>query len=127
MTPPLGICVPVVLESVRDADTVVLRIPGSAFVWAVRLLNVWAPEKNRGTEEDRRIAHEGKRWLQEKLESADPAQLRLFVELPESQNMLASLSFDRVIGTLYVGDQPINETLVQLGFASSTKKGQLGT
>lgn len=124
--PPFGLVVPCVLESIRDADSVVVRIPGSAINWALRLCDVWAPELRSRNQLEREIAHKGKRWLQEKLEDTDPAILAVQIPLPKGANILASLTFDRVPAYLWAGDELINETIVRLGYASSKKGGPLG-
>jgi endonuclease YncB( thermonuclease family) len=116
--------VPVEFIRVRDADTVEVRLPASPFTWAVRLLDVWAPELHRG--DDQALARRGARWLGDYLAACD--DLRLYVPLPVGDNLLKSLSFDRVVGVIYVGPhgQTMNELVIRSGFASSTKGGPLG-
>jgi len=125
--PPFGICVPVEPLRVRDADTLEVRVAGGSLAWAVRLVDVWAPELRRGDADSRDLAREAKRWL-ERFVADHADDLRLHVALPTDRNILKALTFDRVVGTLYVGadGDSVNRQLVARGFASSTKGGALG-
>ena len=119
--PPSGLCLPVVYDHCRDGDTIVVRIPGSAFTWAVRLLDCWCPEK------DTTIGLAATTFAKEVLSASDPNDLRLYVPLPTGVNILRSLSFDRIIGVLFVGPtQSLNSMLIQHSLASSVKNGELG-
>lgn len=124
--PPFGLCVPVEPVRVRDSDTIEVRVVGTALVWAIRLLDVWAPELRRGEEDSKAIAREGKLWLEQIL--AKQTDLRLHVALPTDKNILKALTFDRVVGTIYCGggDNTLNKMIVSRGYASSTKGGKLG-
>lgn len=123
-TPRHGFCCPVALRRVRDADTVEVSIPGSPFVWAIRLLDVWAPELDGDA---RSIAQRGKAWLEDYLRAADPADLALFVPLPRGENLLKQLvTFDRLLGELWHGDTLVNRLIVVKGFASTQPGGELG-
>lgn len=121
--PEPGIATPCSYNRTRDGDTVEVRISGS-LVWAIRLVNVWAPELHSG--EQRKQAAAAKAFVQEVLERADPAELLLWVPLPKGENILKSLTFDRVPGYIWIGDVCLNELIVAKGYASSTKGGQLG-
>jgi len=110
---------PVVYDHCRDGDTVVVRIPGSAFTWAVRLLDCWCPEK------DTTIGLAAKRYAEETLEQSNVA---LYVPLPTGENILRSLSFDRIVGVLFISPtETLNTKLIGQGLASSTKNGELGS
>lgn len=124
LCPPFGICVPVEPLRVRDADTIEVRLRGGSLVWAVRLLGVWAPELHRGAEQG--LAAHAKAWV-ERFVAANH-DLRLYIELPHERNLLHALSFDRVVGTIFVGPgrETLNELVVRHGLASSTKNGRLG-
>ncbi|MGD9634486.1 MAG: thermonuclease family protein [Pirellulales bacterium] len=115
------------LVRVRDTDTVEVQVVGGSLIWAVRLLDVWAPELRRGDEESKQLAREGKAWLESYL-AANADSLRLHVPLPDDRNILKSLTFDRVVGTLWSGTVvSVNQKIVEYGFASSTKGGPLGS
>ena len=103
----------------RDGDTIVVRIPGSAFTWAVRLLDCWCPEK------DTTIGLAAKKYAEETLAHTD---LALYVPLPTGENILRSLSFDRIVGVLFINSvETLNTKLIEQGLASSTKNGELGS
>ena len=109
-------------ERCRDGDTIVVRIPGSAFTWAVRLLDCWCQEKTTA------IGLAATRFAEEVLAASDEADLRLYIPLPTGENILRSLSFDRILGVLFVGpSQTLNAMLVQHSLASTTKHGELGS
>lgn len=120
--PPEGICLPVAYDHCRDGDTVVVKIPGSAFTWAVRLMDTWCPEKYT------QQGYQARRFAEMTMERADPAGVRLFIPLPSSTNLLRDLlSFDRVLGYIFLDDKhTLNDLLVQRKHASSTKGGDLG-
>lgn len=130
--PPMGITVPVELVDVRDGDTIEVRLRGSNYVWAIRLMDCWAPELHRGPHEERGLARKSAAIAREILESADAGDLRLFVPWPEkfngeTINPLSIATFDRVPGFIYVGpNQTLNRMMVAKGLASSTKEGPLG-
>ena len=106
----------------RDGDTIVVRVNGSAFTWAVRLIDCWCPELRAPK------GYAAKKYVEEILQQIDPSELRLFIPAPSSANLLRELlSFDRVLGHIFISPtQSLNELLVQFGYASSTKTGELG-
>jgi len=120
--PPAGLTIPVTYERARDGDTIEVRIRGSAFVWAVRLLDCWVPELR--TE----VGQQARDFVVDVLHRLDPIDLRLFIPAPETSNVLRDVfSFDRVLGYLYVSSSTtLNQMLVQRGLASSRKGGELG-
>ena len=122
--PEPGFCAPVYFVRARDGDTLEVCIQGTALTWAIRLIDVWAPELHSG--EQRQQAAASKAFLEETMHAADPSQLRLFVPPPKTLNVLASLTFDRIPGYIWIGDVCLNELIVAKGYASSTKGGQLG-
>lgn len=124
--PPFGLCVPVQPLRVRDTDTIEVQVVGASLVWAIRLDGVWAPELRRGDEDSKELAREGKRWLEQILAELD--DLRLHVALPTDRNILKAITFDRVVGTIWIGsgDNTLNRMIVERGYASSTKGGRLG-
>lgn len=131
--PPYGVCVPVTFVRVRDGDTIEVQILGGAMTWAVRLIDCWCPELHRGSEVLRKLARAAREFAGDVCARADDGDLRWFVPAPKLEagvtglNILAHISFDRVPGYLYVGpSQTLNQMLVEKGFASSTKGGELG-
>ena len=119
--PPLGICLPVTYHGIRDGDTVTVQVPGSAFIWAVRLLDCWCEEVK--TE----AGLKAKIYSRDVLEKTDPQDLKLWIPLPTGRNILQSLSFDRILGVIYIGPtQTLNQMLINMRLATSTKTGKLG-
>jgi endonuclease YncB( thermonuclease family) len=114
----------VYFERARDGDTVEVRGQGTGLVWAIRLIDVWAPELHTG--EQRQQAAASKAFVEEVLHRADPEDLLLKVPLPKGENVLKSLTFDRIPGYIWIGDVCLNELIVAKGYASSTKAGVLG-
>lgn len=98
-------------------------MPGSAFVWAIRLIDVWAQEL-RG--KDRESAFRAMEWLDGFLRSVDPADLFVHIPPPKGENLLRSLTFDRIPGYLWAGDTLVNDLIVERGYASSVKGGAIG-
>lgn len=112
---------PVEFEHCRDGDTIVVSIPGSAFYWAVRLKDTWCPE--RGTT----IGDKAKSFAAKHMAEIPGRLSRLHIPLPAGQNLLGSLSFDRVIGYLFLDEKTtLNELLVHAELASTAKGGKLG-
>ena len=116
--PPAGLYLPVEMHALRDADTIVVSVPGSQWQWAVRLADCWAPERH--TEEGRRaeaFAHE--------LLTANRAagkELRLFLPAPTGRQLLKALTFDRLVGWIYLDPlRTLNEALVAAGHATRKK------
>jgi hypothetical protein len=125
--PAFGFYLPVDFHRVRDVDTIEVHASG-AFVWAIRLIGTWGPELHRGDHQE--LARRGKRWVGDYLATCQ--ELALYLPLPEGQNLLKALTFDRVPGHLLLArsvgiDVPtLNELVVREGFASTTKGGPLG-
>jgi endonuclease YncB( thermonuclease family) len=113
--PPPGLCLPVVVDSVRDADTVVVRLPRSPYKWAIRLIDVWAPELSTPQ------GKKAKAFVEDVL--ADIDQLYLWLPAPRDvESILKNLTFDRLPGHLFVSsDRTLNEMVVQAGYATKTK------
>lgn len=130
--PPRGLCLSVAFVRARDGDTIEVSLPGGALVFAVRLVDCWAPELRRGTDAERRKGYEALEYARQVCEAADPGDLRLHIPLPEGDvrgvNPLKWITFDRIPGYLYVGgSRTLNEMLVAAGLASTSKGGELGT
>lgn len=122
--PEPGLCFPVSIVKVRDPDTIVLRIQGTALEWAARLIGVWGPELHSGNQ--RQQARAGTAWLEEYLYGVDPDDLLWFIPLPEDRNILKALTFDRVPSYVFAGEVLVNKLIVSEGYASSRKGGRLG-
>lgn len=125
---------PVRLLEIRDGDTVVVQVHGTAFAWAIRLADCWCKELNRGTEQEKKIGRAAKEFVRQTLSGADEGDLRLWIPLPEPKkhdqpiNLLDYVTFDRIPAYLFVGPtKTINRMLVEARLASTTKDGELGS
>ena len=110
--PPHGVCLPGSYVSSRDGDTILVSLgsDGGGLVWPIRLDGVNCPEKRDpgGSE-----AHDFV------IQLLSDAELSVWVEAPRRRNILRSLSFDRVIGNLYVeGKGWLTDILVEAGHAT---------
>lgn len=123
--PALGLTLNAELVRVRDADTIEWRVPGSAFVWASRLIDVWAPETDSRDPALKEIAVKGKAFAKAQCEQA--VGLRVYIPLPKGPQPLKGLTFDRIPSWVYLDDTTtLNELVVRNGFASRKKGGELG-
>jgi endonuclease YncB( thermonuclease family) len=113
--PPPGLCIPVVIAGVRDGDTVDVRLPRSPYKWAIRLIDVWAPELS--TPEGKKA----KAFVEDVV--ADIDQLYLWLPAPRDvESLLKNLTFDRLPGHLFVSsDRTLNEMIVSAGHATASK------
>jgi endonuclease YncB( thermonuclease family) len=123
--PSPGLCVWMEYVKTRDGDTIEARLPGSAFVFALRLFEVWSPETDSRDSEQKRIALAGKAFVQKKCEGK---MLLVYVPFTQSVYPLKALTFDRVPSFVWVeGDKTsLNVQVVAGGFASTDKGGALG-
>lgn len=121
--PPYGICLPCErFVRARDGDTVEVCVRRGGMLWAVRMLDCWCSDNRRSP-----VYHEAKRVAEDEgREAMDEGRLSVFVpvkSLPE--NLLGGLSFDRVLGHVFVGtDTTLADVLVRRGLAGRTKKEQ---
>ena len=123
--PPFGLTLPAEFVRARDADTIEWRLPGSAFIWASRLIDVWAPEINAKNPDDRKRAAEGKTFVSKRCALA--RSLTVHVPLPDTRQPLKALTFDRVPSWVWIdGVTSLNKVVVQMGFAASMKGGRWG-
>ena len=108
--PPHGVCLPVHYVSSRDGDTILVSLGSDGgLVWPIRLDSINCPEKRHpgGFE-----AHD---FVIRMLSDAD---LSVWVDAPKRKNILRSLSFDRIIGDLFVeGKGWLTDLLVEAGHA----------
>ena len=108
--PPHGVCLPVHYVSSRDGDTILVSLGSDGgLVWPIRLDGINCPEKRHpgGFE-----AHD---FVIKILTDAD---LSVWVDAPKRKNILRSLSFDRIIGDLFIEDKGwLTDLLVEAGHA----------
>lgn len=103
----------------RDGDTIVVRVPNSSREWAVRLKDTWCPELSEP------MGKKAKEYAEKAIN--DSKFLALQLPLPEGVNPLKSLSFDRLVGYVFISPtMTLNELMVYTGHASTIKKGPLG-
>lgn len=124
--PPLGLTVRALYVKARDADTIEVRLQGSAFIFAIRLIDTWSPETDGKDAGLKAIARKGKEFTDQRCKSNN--LLTVFIPLRSSEYPLKSLTFDRIPAWVYIADEEVtlNEQLVAEGLASSTKSGKLG-
>lgn len=112
----LGVWLPVSIERVRDADTVIVQVNGQEA--AIRLIDCWA--KNKNTEQGAKA----KQYLTECLQQSD--ELILHLPIPKDLNndgkvtvleIMKQLSFDRVPGWLYMDGVNVSRHLCEMGYA----------
>ena len=92
--PPHGLCLPVVYKRSRDADTVEVSISGGAIIWAIRLKDINSPEaRDPGGPEATEFTHQA---------CSTANTLSVWIPAPRKINILKSLSFDRIVGDLWI-------------------------
>lgn len=101
--PPIGITLPVKVARVRDGDTVVVQAAGLQF--ALRLAGVDCPELD--TEKGKRAAS----YLQDMIAKAN--RISVWIPLPKVKNLFGGLSFDRVVGHLFLDGIDVSEWLIR--------------
>ncbi len=124
--PPIGLTLRMEFVRARDGDTIEARVHGSAFVFAIRLIDVWAPELDSKDAHLKSVAANGRDFITDRCKGGD--HLTVFVPFKSTEQPLKALTFDRVPAWVYIGDDSVtlNEQIVSEGFASSTKGGNLG-
>jgi len=120
--PLYGFCAPCRIIRVRDGDTVEISIAQSTWVWALRLLDCWTPEKNRATEKTAGLA--AKQYaIQLCAKAKKPSVFVPFTR--HLANPLKFVTFDRVPAVLYLDDRhTLNGEMVRAGYAAETKEAQ---
>lgn len=113
--PMAGLCLPVELVRLRDADTIEVSLPHSSYRWAIRLIDCWAPENHQPG------GPEATAYAERLLRASD--QLYIYIPPPQHpQQLLKDISFDRLPGYIYIDDRTtLNDALVSAGFATSSK------
>lgn len=116
--PPAGLCLPCRFRRSRDADTIEISFPGSERIWALRLLDCWAPEKH--TPEGKRA----KEYTESVMAEAADEDLHVWLPAPADPTrlLIGVLSFDRLLGHLFVDSTTtLSEMIVRAGHATVTK------
>ena len=109
-------CLPCIWRHCRDGDTVVISVQNpkknqlSSRHWAIRLIDVWCPEKH--TPEGKKAKHACEMLLEE------AGDLSVWIPPPKKiENILANLTFDRIPGYIWLGqDQTLNEVMIRRGY-----------
>lgn len=123
LCPPEGFCARCEWVRSRDGDTVEVRLR-TGQVCAVRLLDCWCDKLE--TEAGRAA----KAFLDSLLEKNDDV-LRVWVQPPVDRDgdgvvdvtdLLRILTFDRVLGRLFIGTQDVSEIMVMHGYATAEKE-----
>lgn len=123
--PPLGLALPAEFVRTRDADTLEWRVPGSAFVFASRLIDVWAPETDSTDPADKERAIAGKLFVTQQCQAAK--FLTIQIPLPDSRQPLKFLTFDRLPSWVWLDTKVLlNRLIVKAGYAASYKHGRRG-
>jgi len=117
--PQYGISLPCTFHHARDADTIVVQLRNSGLLWAIRLIDCWAPEI-RGEEKPEGI--DASIAAIALLKTAK--ELSVFIPVENiGENVLKFLTFDRIPGYLYLDDETtLNEKLIELGHATKSKE-----
>ncbi len=127
--PPLGLCLPCRAVEVRDGDTVIVTVLTGAR-WAIRLIDCWAPELRRGSDEERARGQRAKEYAQQCVDEARklwvwvpaPEHVETIVEAGGGANLLKAATFDRVPGHVFVGlDTTLSDLMVRSGHATRRK------
>lgn len=112
--PPHGLCVPVSFVECRDGDTIVVKYIER--IWAIRLLDCWCAEKKDPG------GLEAKAHAEMLIKKHEKLGMSVFVPRPQGPNLLKALTFDRVLGYVFLGDNvTLNELMVADGFATHEK------
>lgn len=114
-----------VFDRARDADTIEAHVAGSAYRFAFRLIETWAPELHADKATDRDIAAAGREYVTDRCRGR---QLTVFIPLEAlGDEPLQALTFDRIPAWVWVSPaKTLNREVVEHGFASTTKRGVLG-
>lgn len=120
--PPYGLSLPCRFVRARDGDTIEVAFPGSTRVWAIRLIDCWCEETNRGPEETRAKGQEAKAYARKLCEDHAHDMSVLILAPTDPLNLLSALTFDRVPGYIFLSSTlTLNEALVASGHAVKEK------
>src|SRR4051794_3147488 len=121
--PPIGICLPCLVDEVHDGDTLYVRVvdPHSGQAQAtshhVRLLDCWAPEV---TGAQKPLGLKSREALAKIVHSS--VELLLFVPLTEGWSFLTLTTMGRLLGRVFADGHDVSELMVAQGFAGATKE-----
>lgn len=122
MKPAYGLHLPCQFVRARDGDTIEISFPGSTRVWAIRLIDTWCPETNRGPELEREKGRVATAFARECCER-NIDHLSVFIPAPtDPVHLLSALTFDRIPGYIYLtNENTLNEAMVRHGYAAKEK------
>ena len=115
--PDLGLSLPCKFHRCIDGDTIEIQFPGSERVWKIRLIDCWCPEL------DTPKGKEAKQYAEKIMKGCmNPV---VYIPIPRDiYNLLGNLTFDRILGYIFVGEaMTLNEIIVLAGHGTKTKKG----
>jgi endonuclease YncB( thermonuclease family) len=135
--PPDGLTIGVNFLRAIDGDTIDVTGLVTSLLWRVRLKDCWCYETKDSDESLRTIALEAKRETEALCKLAgdglrvhipfDGDYLRHVRSAGKSINPLHFTTFDRVPAIVWIDDKTtLNQKLIEMGLASSTKEGSLG-
>ncbi len=135
--PPDGLTVRVDFVRARDGDTIEVTGGITELLWAIRPTDCWCYETDDSDESIRAIALEAKRETEALCKLAG-SELRVQVEWNSELitkireqgkhiNLLKGVTFDRIPAIIWLDKKTtLNQKLVEMGLASTTKEGPLG-
>jgi len=125
LRPPTGLCAPVAWVRNRDGDTVEVRLR-TGQVAAIRLADIDCPEL--ATEAGRRAKAFLDALFEQSERSEKQRQMYVFIPQLDDSNgdgildvkeILRQMSFDRIPGHVFLGDDDVGDELVRRGHAVS--------
>jgi endonuclease YncB( thermonuclease family) len=122
LLPAYGLCLPCSFVHARDGDTVVVRLKGGSFDWAIRLADAWVTDDKQSPIYQRALELAEKTCQQ----ASDEDRLAVFLPIDEiPRNPLSAVTFDRVPAYLFVDSETtLGELLKRKGLAGSSRKTQ---
>lgn len=126
--PAPGIYLPCKVSEVRDGDTVVVSVSGDR-VWAIRLRDCWCPESRGKGKCEAGIA--AKAYAEKLVADGQAKEVEFLVAVPlvggfngKPANLIKRfISFDRLIGDVWIGKKRLNDLMVAAGHATRRKEG----
>lgn len=113
--PNYGLCLPCVVKKVRDGDTVEISVFGGAYVWAIRVIDCWVDDKNKELNANARA-------FLRKYAAANKQPVSVHIPLPRNiKNILKNLTFDRIPGHIYFGEDSLAGIMIANRYATKTK------
>jgi endonuclease YncB( thermonuclease family) len=102
------------VERVIDGDTVDVSVP---IVVRIRLKDCWSPEINTKNEPEHTRGVEAKEFLKQQL----PKGQAITLHVDFNTDVKDVLSLNRILGTLWKGDDNVSSIMVRNGYATSEK------